>query len=364
MSEELPSVESVLFVAPEMQPRGTSEYTVNLAAELKRRGVATAVFCGPGPMVKVLERGGIPFRIFERLESLLFPFTEGKKFLAAVAEFSPGIVHGQTVRVGRVMRFLARHVKAPMALTVHAAPAGARTFRRLRARLDGIVATTQNVREELVNDCGVSKSKVAMIRNGIDWDAVSQRRTRPALNGPRPVIGSVGPVEKSRGHELFLQAAARLVRQDKEVCFLVLGQGEQLPELRRLATELGLDDRLTFVSDFTNYDEIIAAVDIAVQSSQVDVSGFSILEAMGRGRPVIAFNTGTAYELVEDNKTGLLVQREDIDSLAAAMADLVDHPDRGRAMGQAAREAVAEKFNIRNVADATLQFYARLTATP
>ncbi len=358
MNEETSKVRKVLLVAPEMEPRGTSEYSVNLAGELQRRGVEVAVFCGPGPMVGVMERCEIPFQIFERMQSRLFRFREAKRFLAAVDEFAPQLIHGQTTRVGAVLRLLARRVSVPIALTVHCPPRRPAAFRRLAARMSGIIATSQDVREELVNASRVDKAKIVVIRNGIDWASLARREVRPILSDTRHVVGSVGPVEKARGHELFLKAAAQLARSAKDLHFVVAGRGEQLPALRRLADELKLDEKLTFATDFASYDEVLGAIDIVVQSSQVDVSGLSILESMGRGRPVIAFNTGTACELVEDGKTGMLVPREDVDSLVRAISELVEDPEAARRKGRAAQQAVAEKFNMRRVAEATLRFYA------
>jgi len=355
-------IRKVLFVAPEMEPRGTSEYTVNLATELKRRGVEVAVFCGPGPMAGVMRDRGIHFQCFARLESALFRCTDARRVLSAARAFSPQFVHGQSARVARVIRYLDRHLDAPMLLTVHCTQAKGAVLRRLARRLEGVIATTQDVREELVNDCRVDKAKIAVIRNGIDWDALATRKVPPILASSKPVVGSVGPVEQGRGHELFVKAAAELVHEGRDLHFVVAGQGDELPSLRRLARALGLDSRLTFVSDFAGYDEVLTAIDVVVQSSQVDVSGFSILEAMGYGRPVVAFSTGTACELIEDERTGILVPRRDVASLAHAIASLVDDPERARTMGRQAQETVAEKFNIRNVADATVRFYERLQA--
>lgn len=350
-------VERVLFVAPVMEPRGTSEYTVNLASELQRRGVSVTVCCGPGSMVELMRRRDIPFQIFNRLESWLFRFSDARRLLRVAREFKPEVIHGQTVRGGRVMRYLARRMDARTVLTVHCPPERPRSFRRLARRIDGIIATSQTVRESLVNVCRLKKGKIVVVHNGVDWDALSQREPPPLFAGKQPVVGSIGPVERARGQELFLEAAAQLRGLGKDLQFLVAGQGEQLPELRRLAGTLKLEDRLTLVSDFSDYDEVLGAVDVVVQSSQVDVSGFSILGSMARGRPVIAFNTGTACEMIEDGKTGLIVPRERVESLTRAILEMTENPDRARRMGEAGRQAVAQKFNVREAADATLRFY-------
>jgi glycosyltransferase involved in cell wall biosynthesis len=97
-----------------------------------------------------------------------------------------------------------------------------------------------------------------------------------------------------------------------------------------------------------------------VQSSLVDISGYSILEAMGHGRPVIAFNTGTAREIMEDYRTGRVVERGNVDELANAMAEITEKTDLAREMGRRARERVSEKFNVKTIARKTSGLYHRL----
>jgi len=356
-------VDSVLFVASEMEARGTNEYIVHMAGELKERGVSVRVFCAPGPMLAVLEGEGIELETFERLGRLGFKRSERKRLMDMIVALAPTVVHAQTVRVARLLTSMSAQARIPVVLTVHTPPDRGRAFRSLAAGLAGIIATTQDVREELVNRLGVEKSMIEVIPNGIDVEALATKRIRPAFSGAFPVVGSVGPVEQARGHELFVMAAAQLAQAHESVRFVVAGMGSGLPKVRRLAEDRRLDGRMTFAADFSSYDEVLGALDVVVQSAQVDVSGFSILDAMGHGRPVVAFNTGTACEIIEDGKTGILVPREDVSSLARAIERLIDDTERARRMGEEARRAVAEKFNIKNVADRTLAFYAsRLSA--
>jgi glycosyltransferase involved in cell wall biosynthesis len=72
---------------------------------------------------------------------------------------------------------------------------------------------------------------------------------------------------------------------------------------------------------------------------------------------VVAFNTGTACEMVEDKKTGLLVQKGDVPGLADAIQYLLSDVSVARQMGRNAQKAVAEKFNIRTIARQTLAYY-------
>ena len=117
---------------------------------------------------------------------------------------------------------------------------------------------------------------------------------------------------------------------------------------------------MTIATDFAEYEEVLGALDVVVQSSLVDVSGFSILEAMGYQRPVIAFNTGTACEMIEDSRTGLLVPKGDAEALAKAIRSLITDKERARQMGRAARESVRQSFNVRTLARDTLRVYGEV----
>lgn len=350
-------VRKVLLVAPEMEPRGTSEYTLNLAKELKRLEVQVAVFCAPGPMLRMLHQAEVPVTTFERVERVSPLFGERKGFLKAVDGFSPELVHAQSFRVAGPLKLLSRRSDLPLVLTIHWRPESTRAFRRLSRRLAGIIATTQDVREEVVNKCGIERGKIRVIHNGIDVDRLACRDIPAIFRSRAPVVGSLGPIEEMRGHELFVRAASILVRRGTAAQFVIAGEGAELPGLRKLVGSLGLERCVTLATDFSAYEDILDALDVVVQNALVDVSGFSILEAMGHGRPVVAFNTGTACEIVEDKKTGLLVPKGDVKALAGAIQQLLNDVQMARHMGENARQTVKDKFNIQTIARQTLDYY-------
>ncbi len=355
-AEEPPDVGKVLLVAPEMQPRGTCEYTLNLARELKRRDVDLSVFCSEGGMLGALEDLVVDVRTFKRLDRSSFFPGPRRRFLKAVEDCAPDIVHGQSFSIAPALRLI-RRKDVPMVLTVHWRPRRARAFRRFARSLAGIIATTQDVREEIVNQCRVPRQKVKVIHNGVDPERLEAAEMRPVFSGRVPVVGSLGPVEEMRGHELFVRAVAILVTRGVKAQFVVAGKGDRVPELRRLITDLDIDRWVTVSSEFGSYTEVLDALDIVVQSSQMDVSGYSILEAMGHGRPVVAFNTGTACEMVEDKATGLLVSKGDVPALADAVQYLLSDTNVAMQMGEKARAAVTRRFSIAAIASETLRFY-------
>jgi glycosyltransferase involved in cell wall biosynthesis len=283
---------------------------------------------------------------------------ERRSLLRAVESFAPQVIHGQSHGVARPLGLLGRRTGLPLLLTVHWRPQNVRAFRRLAPRLAGVIATTQDVREEMVNDCGVDRLRIRVIHNGVDVSGLFAREVPPILRSAVPVVGSLGPVEQMRGHEFFVRAAALLVSRGVAAQFLVAGEGAELPDVRRLVASLGLERHVTLVTGFSTYADILDAIDVVVQNSLVDVSGFSMLEAMAHGRPVVSFSTGTACETIEDHRTGLLVPKGDVKALAEAIRQLLADADTARQMGEDARKSVAEKFDIRAIAGQTLQYYS------
>jgi glycosyltransferase involved in cell wall biosynthesis len=360
MAESFPQGGKVVLLAPRMESRGTSEYSLNLARELKEQGIDVTVLCAPGPMLEALSRVGVTVEVFDHLERFGLRLGERKRFLSACKRAAPQLIHAQGLRVADALRVLARDVSVPLVLTMHWVPEHPRPVRRLCGMLSGIIATSQTVREGLVNDCGVARDKVKVIPNGIDARRLEGRTVEPILRTGLPVIASLGPIEERRGHELFVRAAALVAGHGREAQFVIAGEGDELPGLRRLIRDLGLERSTTLATDFGTYEDIIEAIDIVVQSSQVDVSGFSILEAMAHGRPVVAFSTGTACEIIEDGKSGLLIPKGDVEALAAAIEDLIANPPKAREMGQSARRHVRENFDARALARQTVDYYASL----
>ncbi|MFW6280062.1 MAG: glycosyltransferase family 4 protein [Planctomycetota bacterium] len=363
MRTDASAIERILFIAPELEARGTNEYILHIARELKKRNRDVCVFCAPGPMLDVLKAEQLPVRIFPGLSGRWLSKGDKKAFKEAISEFDPQIVHLQTVRMVRMFSSIMPDSAIPVVLTLHAPPVKPRHLQKVLNDISTIIATSQYVREELVNECEIDKSHINVVPNGIDIDALAREPVRPIFEDGLPVVGCLGPVEKARGHELFLKAAREIARQGYNIQFLVAGEGDRLPMLRNLSTEYGIDDCLTFIGDFSSYAQVLDAVDVVVQSAQVQVSGFSILDAMGRGRPVITFNTGTACEMVESGKTGRVVPMDDVNSLIEAILNLVNSPDKARRMGEAARRSIAENFDIRDLADDILTIYGSLLNT-
>jgi glycosyltransferase involved in cell wall biosynthesis len=173
-----------------------------------------------------------------------------------------------------------------------------------------------------------------------------------------PTVGVVGRLQPWKGQEIFLRAAAKIAEHREETRFIVVGgailgwEGSYPDDLRRLAAELGIYDRVHFAGHQCQIDRWYDALDVVVHASFDEPFGLVLVEAMALGKPLVATGVGGPLEIVEDGTSGLLVPPGDPGVLAGAVGRILADPglastlSRGAAKRSTAftEERTAEEF--------------------
>jgi N-acetyl-alpha-D-glucosaminyl L-malate synthase BshA len=143
---------------------------------------------------------------------------------------------------------------------------------------------------------------------------------------------------------------------------VLVGDGPELSEARRLAKELGVADRVKYLGETPDVARVLSCADVFLLPSSQESFGLSALEAMACGVPVVASRVGGIPEVVVDDSTGLLYEVGDVEGMAAgALAILADAPRRVR-MRSAARDRVAATFTTDRVVPLYERHYERVLA--
>ena len=166
----------------------------------------------------------------------------------------------------------------------------------------------------------------------------------------------VGRLTKQKGVDLLLQALATLPR---EISLDVVGDGDERQPLEQLAASLRLDERVRFHGtrgqrELAGYYRSAAAL---VVPSTDEGLGLVAVEAMMCETPVVAFESGGIPDVVQHERTGLLVSQRSADALADAIARLLQRDDRGAALGAAGRLHALSTFAPESVARRYLEIY-------
>jgi glycosyltransferase involved in cell wall biosynthesis len=258
------------------------------------------------------------------------------------------------VPTGRVQRMLLR----PKRLAY-------RSFYRLGARLgDGFVAVSDEVGSAIRREIRPPADRTITTVNAADTERYpasvdrSMARATLGIQDGQVFLLSVGKLMRQKGHADLIDAVHML--DDRKFVVLVAGEGELRADLEARIAAGGVGDRVRLLGIRRDVPELLAAADGFVLPSLWEGLPIALLEAMASGLPVLATRVSGTSQVVEDGVSGLLVPPGDPVRLADGLRlllEVVRDPAATRAMGEAARGRVVERYGVRAQAAAHAALY-------
>jgi phosphatidylinositol alpha-1,6-mannosyltransferase len=250
---------------------------------------------------------------------------------------------------------------------VHQSVLKRRTARALLSSAGVLVANSRWTRDRCENLLGeleieASPEQVRVVPLGADHEFfrpdIDTRavRERYRLEEGRWLL-SVARLTRHKGIDTALQALARLRERYVDLRYAVVGEGEERESLEEEARQLGVADRVRFLTGVPDRDlpalynvaEIYLGVS-RLMEQRVEGFGISLAEASACEVPVVAGRSGGIPEGVRDGETGLLVEAERPEAVEGALRRLLDDPGLGRSLGRAGRRSVVDYYNWNRVA--------------
>ena len=218
-------------------------------------------------------------------------------------------------------------------------PALKRWFRALNWGTTRVLTNSQVGRDITVEAENLDPQKIDVLYQGVTVEhyrsdigdpEVSRRLGIPAS---ARVIGIVATFRPVKDISLFLRAAKIVSQQCPEAAYLLVGHGQQFEELRTLARELGIGDRVFFTRGEGRVVDYLSRMSVACLSSESEGFSNAILEYMAAGLPVVATDVGGNREAVLDGETGFLVRERTPEAFAQPLIELLRNENLRRRMG-------------------------------
>ncbi|HET9478882.1 MAG TPA: glycosyltransferase family 4 protein [Pyrinomonadaceae bacterium] len=276
------------------------------------------------------------------------------------------IVHAHMARDYSLAAYAAhRNRNTKFIVTRHVLFPLSRLHRQTLARATRVIAVSNAVARELKAAKLMNKDRITVVHNGIDiarfarvlagFDRAEFLRSK-GLPEDCLLAGSIGELRTLKRHDDFIRAAAMIAPQFEKVHFVLAGVDtssthEIKQQLERLVSELRLRDRFHFLGWLDDAEKLLAAMDVFVSASETESFGLAIAEAMAAGSAVVATATEGAREVVEDQKTGLLVPIGNVEQIAENVARLLADAERRKEISARAKEAVAARFSLQRMVD-------------
>ncbi len=244
-----------------------------------------------------------------------------------------------------------------------------------------IVSISQYVRKRNLHALPKPESDIQLLYPGVELDSFNPALHRPhqkelrrkfGLPEKGVLVGLLGRISKMKGHETLAQAAAQLTHKFPEAHFVFIGDGEGnhggdpviYRQLKEMAQSPALKGRLHFTGFTSEVPEAVSTLDIATCCSEAEAFGYTVVETMAAGLPMVASRSGAMPELIQEGKTGSLFTPLDANELAAKLDPLLANQELRETWGAAAREDTLKRFSMDRHVEEMLALYRQVLATP
>ena len=287
-----------------------------------------------------------------------------------VREFKPDILHVHWRSTSPYAALVRGLTGIPFVSTLHLEriPAGP-IMRRLSFWGDRAIAISTETEDTLATTFGVDRERITKV-----WHGVDEGRFRPPSDSERRsardsfrihpdtfVVSVVARVTRDKGQHLLLQALARIRERLPRVVALIAGKGEALTDLRALASELDVAEKVRFVG---HVDPVAAlwASDLSALPSSIEGFPYSVIESMMCAVPVIRTPAGGYREQIVHGENGIIIPFGSDEELASAISALAVDRARLEAMSEAAHASARSRFSLSAMATRTESIYEDVLA--
>jgi glycosyltransferase involved in cell wall biosynthesis len=365
----------VLIVVPAIVDGGVTPFNLDLAHELRQRGVVVEQFTMATYDPHVLPRGHEdphlkvgPGRFGNR--RIGYPIMAARLLRSAAR--ADVVVSGWEVGQGLVAAFLAGRITGSLVVTeMQADPLGSLksildydwapwatipAARWIYPRVDAVVCVSEGLRARAAR-VGARPESLRVIRNGVHLERVRKLASEPTPEWlpEGDVVVGVGRLVRQKGFDILIEAHARVRNEGVPHTLVIAGEGQEREALQALAARLGVTDSVLLPGFLTNPFALVARAGLFCLPSRYEGSPLVLSEVLALGLPVIAADCVSGpSDILAGGRYGELIEVESVDALANAIGRHLRDP-----AGLTAKARAAQSGNGYSVADAAAR-YAQL----
>ena len=331
------------------------------ASIFAKRGFRVLIACQPDtPMSREAQRRGLPVRLITMRGAL--DVRACWHFHRLMRTEAVDLVHTHSSIDAWLAGFAAKSLHLPVVRSRHVSiPVKRRRNFVYNALCDRIISSGDAIREVLVT-AGVDADKIVAIPAGVDTaqfhPAVSGTAVRLEFGLEGPVIGTVAMFRHAKGHRVLLRALPEILRHEPRAVFLWVGDGVGRVTLQQEVAEAGVQAKVHMVGFREDIPACMAAMDVVVLPSiRSDGVPQVVMQALAMRKPVVASAVGGIPEVIQHQRTGVLVPPNDPQALADAVVRLLCHPQLAAAWAQAGGHLIDTHYGLEHTIDRTAAVY-------
>jgi glycosyltransferase involved in cell wall biosynthesis len=366
-------MKTILHVIDTTGPGGAETIFIDLASRLPVDSYRPVVLIrGKGWVYEELQRRGIKPVIMDAKGSFNWRFL--RSLVALIRREKVDLIQSHLLGSNVYCSLAGLLARTPVVATFHGAVdfLGKSRLTRLKygainAGAGAIVAVSESLRQEILENTSLSPGKLRLVYNGIDTSVYHRPRSNTLKDkfgwGKEVfIVGSLGNVRPAKGYDVLLRAAALIAEQHAHVRFVIAGQGNTglYDELLKLQAELGLEEVVQFLGYIDDPAEFLSGIDLFLSSSISEGMPLSAIQAMVAKLPVLATRCGGYQELVTDGVNGRLVEVGSPEAIARGLTGLLHDGTMRTSLASGARQHALSTFDMEVMLQAYQAIYSEL----
>lgn len=365
----------VLNILDTIMSGGVEKRRLSMAKLLDKSQFELKIMCSNavGPFPEEFKQHGVEIIQIRRDFTSVFNYTNHKAVMKVIDDFKPHIIHGavfEGVTMASVNGFLKR---VPIIILEETSDPQNRRWRGhllmkiLSLPADKIIGVSPASTEYLTKKLKISQSKVKLINNGVVLPQLVEQKDiddiKKQYNIPKDyiVIGSLGRMrsDENKRYSDLLKAVALLIDKGLKVKLMLVSGGSLLSMYQQMAKDLNIEKHVIFTGYQSQTSLYYYTFDIFSLVSAYESFGLVLAEAMLHKLPIVATRVGGMKFIVDDNKTGFLVEKFDVEAIAEKLEILCLDADLRKKFGDNGYEKAMKNYTeeryVKDVANLYLE---------
>ncbi|TJX15193.1 glycosyltransferase family 4 protein [Tissierella creatinini] len=295
-----------------------------------------------------------------------------------INKYGYDIVHCHGARANFVAMFLKRKINKPMVTTIHSdykLDFKDNFYKRLvytslntiALKIFNYYIAISDSFKDMLMDRGFKEESIFVAYNGIDFEDMPSLKSKDEFlsnyniaHRGRPLVGIVARLDVVKDHEIFIKAANRVIKAQKDIIFLIAGDGNEENRLKTMVSDLGLNNNVFFLGYVKDTDSFFNAIDINVLTSISESFPYVILEGARMKKTVITTNVGGIRNLIRDGDNGYLIEVGDWEALADRIIFLSENKNLLYKLGERLYNDVNNNYSSRAMGHRHLEIYKEI----
>ena len=226
-----------------------------------------------------------------------------------------------------------------------------------------IIAVGERVSDNLNKQYHIKKNKIKIIYNGVERDN-NKIDEIEIFNKYRKkgyfLIGNIGRLNKQKGMKYYINAIPRILQQNSNIIFFIVGEGEERKELEELVFKLGVKENVIFMGYRNDINNIIKQLDLIILSSLWEGLPLIPLEVFSNSKTIVATDVDGTSEIVKNMENGILVCSKSSEAISEAIITLYNDRELMNKLEKNAVKTYKEKFTIKKMQREYRDFYNQI----